>query len=126
MVLPCRRHRPYRTLADHCRTEHSALGLGAGASPIFDDYYAVKDKAALFKSVFLSPLILTVAVVVLVLLINASWPSEIIFDIPSANLGILFLIFLGHHADYPFFSSDFADERAGIGFFRQASLRRNS
>ena len=34
------------------------------------------------------------AVVVLVLLINASWPSEIIFDIPSTNLGILFLIFL--------------------------------
>ena len=69
------------------------LGLGLDQSYI-RDYYAVKDKAALFKSVFLSPLILTVAVVVLVLLINASWPSEIIFDIPSANLGILFLIFL--------------------------------
>lgn len=69
------------------------LGLGLDQSYI-RDYYAVKDKAALFKSVFLSPLILTVAIVVLVLLINASWPSEIIFDIPSANLGILFLIFL--------------------------------
>ena len=47
------------------------LGLGLDQSYI-RDYYAVKDKAALFKSVFLSPLILTVTVVVLVLLINAS------------------------------------------------------
>ena len=59
------------------------------------------------------------AVVVLVLLINASWPSEIIFDIPSANLGILFLIFLATTLIIRFFSLDFADERAGIGFFRQ-------
>ena len=78
------------------------LGLGLDQSYI-RDYYAVKDKAALFKSVFLSPLILTVAVVFLVLLINASWPSEIIFDIPSANLGILFLIFLATTLNLPVF-----------------------
>ena len=43
--------------------------------------------------------------------------SEIIFDIPSANLGIL-LIFLATTLIIRF-SLDFADERAGIGFFRQ-------
>ena len=65
------------------------LGLGLDQSYI-RDYYAVKDKAALFKSVFLSPLILTVAVVVLVLLINASWPSESFLTSPVQIWGFSF------------------------------------
>ena len=41
------------------------------------------------------------------------------FRHPQCKFGDSLSDFFGHHADYPFFSSDFADERAGIGFFRQ-------
>ncbi|MGN7039490.1 lipopolysaccharide biosynthesis protein, partial [Neisseria sp. P0003.S003] len=58
------------------------------------EYYAAEDKAALFKSFSLSPFVLSIVGVLLILLWNPSWSSEIIFDLNNAKLGILFLVFL--------------------------------
>ncbi len=69
------------------------LGLGLDQAYI-REYYAAEDKAALFKSFSLSPFVLSIVGGLLILLWNPSWPSEIIFDLNNAKLGILFLVFL--------------------------------
>ena len=69
------------------------LGLGLDQAYI-REYYATEDKAALFKSFSLSPFVLSIVGVLLILLWNPSWPSEIIFDLNNAKLGVLFLFFL--------------------------------
>ena len=69
------------------------LGLGLDQAYI-REYYAAKDKASLFKSISLSPFVLTTVVILAVLVWNTAWPADLIFDLPDKTLGLLFLIFL--------------------------------
>lgn len=69
------------------------LGLGLDQAYI-REYYAAKDKASLFKSISLSPFVLTTAVILAVLVWNTAWPADLIFDLQDKTLGLLFLIFL--------------------------------
>jgi polysaccharide biosynthesis family protein len=69
------------------------LGLGLDQAYI-REYYAAKDKASLFKSISLSPFVLTTVVILAMLVWNTAWPADLIFDLPDKTLGLLFLIFL--------------------------------
>ncbi|PSJ79413.1 polysaccharide biosynthesis C-terminal domain-containing protein [Neisseria iguanae] len=69
------------------------LGLGLDQAYI-REYYVAENKAALFKSFSLSPLILVITGSLLVAFWNIAWPSEIIFTLNNKTLGALFLLFL--------------------------------
>ena len=69
------------------------LGLGLDQAYI-REYYAAKDKASLFKSISLSPFVLTIVVILAVLAWNIAWPADLIFDLQDKTLGLLFLVFL--------------------------------
>ncbi len=69
------------------------LGLGLDQAYI-REYYAAENKAALFKSFSLAPLILVIVASVFIVVWNIAWPSEIIFSLSNQTLGALFLLFL--------------------------------
>lgn len=69
------------------------LGLGLDQAYI-REYYAAENKAALFKSFSLAPLILVIVASVFIAVWNIAWPSEIIFSLSNQTLGALFLLFL--------------------------------
>lgn len=69
------------------------LGLGLDQSYI-REYYGATDKAALFKSIVLTPFLLITAGSTVILFTDASWPSEMIFGLDNTILGILSLTFL--------------------------------
>ena len=91
------------------------LGLGLDQAYI-REYYASEDKAALFKSFSLSPFVLSITGVLLILLWNPSWPSEIIFDLNNTKLGILFLVFLLTTLFIRFFSLILRMQEKAIAF----------
>lgn len=69
------------------------LGLGLDQAYI-REYYAADNKAALFKSLSLSPFVLVTAISLLIAFWHTAWPSEIVFGLKNEVLGVLFLVFV--------------------------------
>ncbi|ASK26849.1 hypothetical protein BG910_03020 [Neisseria chenwenguii] len=66
-------------------------GLGLDQAYI-REYHGSADRAGLFKSIFAVPLVLVAGLCIL-LALNLSWPSEKLFELPDAGLGVLCLLF---------------------------------
>lgn len=69
------------------------LGLGLDQAYI-REYYAAANKPSLFKSYVVLPVGMTAAAALLMGVFAPSWPSENVFSLDSATLGILFLVFV--------------------------------
>ena len=94
------------------------LGLGLDQAYI-REYYAAKDKASLFKSISLSPFVLTIVVILAVLVWNTAWPADLIFDLQDKTLGLLFLIFLLTSLFARFLSLILRMQEKAVAFFPQ-------
>ncbi|EGV37380.1 oligosaccharide flippase family protein [Neisseria weaveri] len=58
------------------------------------EYYSADNKAALFKVVAAPPVVMILLFAAAIIFINPSWPSEKIFELDNAALGILSILFL--------------------------------